>query len=51
MARDTSLIGNCNCKEAKKRSLGKNFYTARVDLVPDEGEGRVAADANRSSWS
>ena len=51
MARDTSLIGNCNCKEAKKRSLGKYFYTAGVDLVPHEGEGRVAADANRSSWS
>ena len=41
MARDTSLIGNCNCKEAKKRSLSKkNFYTAGVDLVPHEGEGR-----------
>ena len=51
MARDTSVIGNCDYKEAKEISYGKQFHTEGVDLVLYEGEGRVAAYANCSSWN
>ena len=50
MACDISVIGNCDYKEAKEISYGKQFHTAGVDLLPYEA-GRVAADANCSPLS